>query len=251
MKLAKMFVVLSAVLCSLSSIAANGQNQKQAVPVIIHATAEGVAVAATDTADLNSILDSSGATAAEAFDTNQREFEKIIAHVRSRLGTNVEIISSEPSLANYGSTRPSTAPSSDVRRDFTVRIHKTDRLSISKALDSLSEMNLRPDLRYFSSEEGKTRAEALRLATVAARNKADAMASALGMKVVRLVSVEDQGAFPRGSGGYINSQAQIVWPTTRNADMTPDSGSGSSGVWYTKPEISVSTFVTVIVEAAP
>src|SRR5262249_27259228 len=97
----------------------------------------------------------------------------------------------------------------------------------------------------------KARIEALRLATINARKKAETMAGALGMKVVRLVSVEDQspsawGGLHIGRSGYTSAGTGSTGPGLSSQSLQP----ASAGI-YSSQDINFTFVVTVVVEAAP
>jgi len=114
------------------------------------------------------------------------------------------------------------------------------------------EANIKPTIQYTSSTEAQARIEAIRQATVKARQKAEAMAAALGMKMIHVVSIEEipmpdylvqQGVYP---GAFTPVKNAISMATGASpTGETRSAGSITSGLLQ---QVSVGASVAIVVE---
>jgi uncharacterized protein YggE len=101
----------------------------------------------------------------------------------------------------------------------TIEVHLQDPAAASKVIDVAAKLgaNLIGGIEPSAQNEQNARSEALKQATVRAKSDAEAMAAALGMRVVRVFSVE---ALPSTSpapayigGPHMMAKMHVALPT--------------------------------------
>jgi uncharacterized protein len=164
---------------------------------IVRVVGEAVAVAQPDEVwlDIGVITEASTAQAAAA--ENARKVEKVLAALRGMLGSGASIRTSNYSInPNYRGDREGRAPTiSGYIVSNTVEVRTTDMANIGKVIDAAikSEANNVNRVQFTLRDRTQPMATALKDAIQKARAKADAMAAALGMRVLRVISVEEGG----------------------------------------------------------
>ncbi len=122
-----------------------------------------------------------------------------------------------------------------VQRRYGIQLRINDFGLVTRAMGIAMDANIKPTIQYTSSTEGKARIEAIRQATVKAREKAEAMAASLGMKMLHVISIEEiptpdylvqQGVYP---GAFTQSKNTISTGTS-TAGETKSAGSITSGL---------------------
>lgn len=179
--------------------------------------------------------------AAAAASQNAARLSAVLAAVRGAAGSGAQLTTTEYSInPEYTYPRGGGTPAvvgytvSDV-----VQVRLDDLRRIGGVIDAATRAgsNDVQGIRFALRDEQVPRNQALREAVLNARQDADALADALGLKVVRVLSVSEEGAaavpvYPRGR---IFAQAQAA------ASPTPvESGT-----------LDVSAAVTLTVEVAP
>jgi uncharacterized protein YggE len=129
---------------------------------------------------------------------NAEKVTRVLAAIRKELGASAAIKTVNYSLnPNYQYPREGGEPTiKGYIAMNTVRITTGDMAKIGRVIDvatAAGATNIQ-SLMYTLKDEGSVRADALRQATRKARSEADAIADAIGMKVVRIISVEEGGA---------------------------------------------------------
>jgi uncharacterized protein YggE len=187
--------VLAAI--SLTATTASAQNAER-IPSL-SASGEGVVTAAPDLAIVNIGVVSKGATAREALDANNTDMQSVIDAIRAAgiedpdIGTSgfsINPVYDIPPEPLQG--QPREAPSIvgyEVTNQVTVRIRE---LAESGAvLDQVvsAGANQINSISFDIDDQEKLRDEAIRLAIADARRKAEIMAEAAGVDMLRILSV--------------------------------------------------------------
>jgi uncharacterized protein YggE len=186
-------------ICMLPAAAQTGPNK---LPPSITTTGEAVVTAKPDRAQLDIGVASQAATSEAAVTDNAQKVTATLAKLHQVLGSNAEIKTisytvspdykypkegGEPSITGYTATN-------------VVRVTLDDLAQVGKAIDAAtgSGANRIQNLRFSIKDEQVVQSQALREAAVKARQKAEALADALGLKIQRVLSVTEnsQGAVP-------------------------------------------------------
>jgi uncharacterized protein YggE len=186
-------------ICMLPAAAQTGPNK---LPPSITTTGEAVVTAKPDRAQLDIGVASQAATSEAAVTDNAQKVTATLAKLHQVLGSNAEIKTisytvspdykypkegGEPSITGYTATN-------------VVRVTLDDPAQVGKAIDAAtgSGANRIQNLRFSIKDEQVVQSQALREAAVKARQKAEALADALGLKIQRVLSVTEnsQGAVP-------------------------------------------------------
>lgn len=127
---------------------------------------------------------------------NAARISAVIAAVRRAAGPGVELTTAQYSInPNYNYPRDGGTPTL-VGYTVTnvVQVRLDDLRMIGKVIDGAAHAgsNNVQDIRFALRDEETPRREALREAAVNARQEADTLAGALGLRVVRVLSVEEQ-----------------------------------------------------------
>lgn len=163
----------------------------------IRVIGESVATSQPDQVQMEIGVVTQAPQADAAASQNAEKVTRVLAAIRKELGPSAVIKTVNYSLnPNYIFPREGGEPTINGYMAMnTVRITTDDMAKIGRMIDvaTAAGANNIQSLRYTLKDEASVRAEALRQATRQARTEADAIASALGMKVVRILSVEEGG----------------------------------------------------------
>lgn len=129
---------------------------------------------------------------------NAEKVTRVLAAIRKELGSTASIKTVNYSLnPNYTYPREGGEPTINGYIAMnTVRVTTGEMEKIGRVIDvaTATGANNIQSLMYTIKDEAPVRAEALRQATRKARSEAEVIAGAVGMKVVRIISVEEGGA---------------------------------------------------------
>lgn len=178
----------------------------------------------------------------DATSQNASRLAAVIAAVKQAAGAAAQLTTTEYSIGpDYIYPRNGGTPTVvgySVSNVLQVRLD--DLHKVGRVIDSATRAgsNNVQNIRFALRNEQAPRSEALKEAASNARQDAEALAGALGLKVVRILSVEEQGAGPRPVPIYaqamrVEQQAQV--PATSIEAGTLD----------------ISASVTLTVEVAP
>lgn len=127
---------------------------------------------------------------------NARRLSAVIAASRRAAGSGAQLTTTEYSISpNYNYPRNGgTATVVGYTVSNVVQVRLDDLRKIGPVIDAATQAgsNNVQDIRFALRDEEAPRAEALREAALNARRDADAMAGALGLRVVRILSVSEQ-----------------------------------------------------------
>jgi uncharacterized protein YggE len=182
-------------------------------------------------------------TAQAAGAQNAKQLADVLAELKKALGPAAEIRTTNYSLQPlYKSDRTGSAPVIvGYSASNTVQVKLDEVAAAGKIIDVATKTgaNNIHGVYFTVKDEQRVRAEALKQAAAQARTNADAIASALGLKAVRILSVDD-------------GQPVIVQPLRQMMDMGEASAMRAAVPTPVEPgSIEVRATVTVTVEVAP
>ena len=183
----------------------------------IRTVGEAVVNVAPDRAEIDIGVVTEASTSQAAVSQNAQKVEATLARLRSLLGAQADIKTvsynvspvyrypqnAEPQITGYSATN-------------IVRVTLDDLTKIGSVIDSatLAGANRIQQLQFSLKDEQPVQARALREAALKARQKADALASALGLTSVRIFSVEESSApvIPLRKDYAMRAEAASVTP---------------------------------------
>jgi uncharacterized protein len=190
MKLTKVLLILG--IFVLSTIA---QEQNAKLPPSIQTSGESVITAKPDRAQIDTGVVTQSESSQTAATRNATQLETVLAQLRRQLGANADIKTISYSLTpNY---RYPTGGGEPTITGYTatniVRVTLDDLTQIGKAIDTATSTgaNRIQSLQFTLKDRQAAEARALSDAAARARRKADALASAFGLRIVRILSVSE------------------------------------------------------------
>ena len=191
----------SSVLVTLAWWAASAaQSAPPGTTASVRATAEATASAKPDRARVVIGVVTRAATAQTAAAENARQVAAVLAALRQTLGPGAGMQTVNYSLApDYRYPREGGTPSlAGYTATNGVEVTVDDMDYVARVIDTAAQSgaNTVQSLRFLLRDERALREQALKKATVEARARAEAMASAAGLRVVRIVSIEEGAAPP-------------------------------------------------------
>lgn len=169
-------------------------------PPTVRATAEATATAQPDRARINIGVVTQAASAEAAASANARQLEAVIGRLRTVLGPGGEIKTVNYNVhPNYRYPKEGGPPSiTGYTASNTVEATTSDLKSVGRVIDAAAESgaNAIQSLEFLLKNDRAVRARALAEAALQARANAEAMAAALGLKVERVLEVEESQPSP-------------------------------------------------------
>jgi uncharacterized protein YggE len=224
------------VLCALLATTAFAADE----PARIMSHGEASASAKPDQVRIQIGVVTQASTAAEAGAQNAKQSSAVISDLKQQAGPSAQIQTSNYSIyPMYTNPRPGGKPSiSGYQANNTVEIKLNDVGDAGKVIDAATKSgaNQIQGIHFSMRDEQKLRAEALAKAAVQARANVQALAAAMGLRVIRLVRIED-GEPVR----VIPVRAEMMMMKSADAPQTP----------VEPGEVQVRATVTVTAEVAP
>jgi uncharacterized protein YggE len=128
---------------------------------------------------------------------NAQKLDRVLQQLRSQVGQNLEIKTIGYSLSpNYVYPPQGGEPKiTGYIASNVVQVQTDDLVQVGPVIDTAIKAgaNNVQALRFLLKEEGAVQSEALKEAAKKARNKADALAGALGVKIIRVLHVTEGG----------------------------------------------------------
>jgi uncharacterized protein YggE len=192
-------------MCALAIMWALGQNAaaqegREARPSI-RATGEAIVKVAPDQAQIDIGVLTQASSAQAAAQQNAQKLDAVIKALRGALDQTGEIKTVGYSLnPNYRYPTTGGQPTiTGYTASNVVQVKTNDLKQIGNLIDiaTQSGSNTIQRLHFMLKDEQAARAEALQQAALKARSKANALASALGLKVQHILHVEESGAAPQ------------------------------------------------------
>ena len=173
------------------------QAPEHAMPPHIRSTGEATVSAKPDRARLQIGVTTEAANAQAAAADNARRSEAMIAALKRSLGSDAAIRTSGYSLnPDFRYPKPGEKPVlTGYTASNTVEVTTDDLANAGKLIDAATQAgaNNVHGIEFLLKDEEPVRARALREAAGKARAAAEAMASALGLRVVRVLAAEEGG----------------------------------------------------------
>jgi uncharacterized protein YggE len=190
--------VLLSIVFILSVTAASGQPlPEHRLRPSITATGDAVVTAQPDRAVIEIGVVTQAPTAQAAASQNAARLDAVIRELRAAAGSGAEIKTVSYSVdPDYRETKQGQSVIAGYIARNVVRVTTDDLAAVGKILDAgtQSGANAVRGLRFTLKDEQPVRLEALREAALKARASAEAIASALGVKVVGVVSANAGGS---------------------------------------------------------
>jgi uncharacterized protein YggE len=207
----------------------------------VRATGDATIESKPDLAIVNIGVTTQAPTAAAAASQNAAQTTAVLDKIKSEIGTKGEIRTTAYSVnPNYTYPPNNTAPKiTGYTASNTVQVKLDDISLVGRVLDgaTASGANNVNGIQFSVKDEQGVRAQALRQAAQNAKSAAEAMAAALGLRVVRVHSAETGQASivrPMQEGAMMRMAAAPVAPTPVEAG-----------------NVEVHATVTVTLEVAP
>lgn len=185
-------MVLSAV------AAATAQNTNQKTTPSITTSGEAVLTVKPDRAQIDIGVVTQGSTSQAAVSQNAQKVEAALANLRRLLGGGADVKTISYSVSpNYRYPKEGGDPTiSGYTATNILRATLDDLTKVGGVIDTAVQggSNRIQNLRFTLKDEGTAQAQALREAAVQARSKAQVLASALGVQIVRVLSVNESGS---------------------------------------------------------
>ncbi len=226
----------SLVLLSLLAVGALAAAESASVP-IVRTVGEAKAAAQPDKAEFRFSVITYGEQASEASRINAERTDKILADLRAKLGSEAVVKTEgyriQPNR-KFSKKGPEEVTGYSVHH--TVYVSTKDLDALPEIFDGLSSSGVDQinQVHFVLDDPTSLRRQALVDAVAMARAEADAIAEALGSKVARIVSVDEEGATSR--------------PVQRYGQVMETMAVGSAAPPIQIGEVEVSARVTLAVE---
>lgn len=188
--------LLTCVLFTLSVFGQTGPRTLQ--PPTVQAQGTATATAKPDQVRIDIGVVTQAATAQQAGADNARQFAAVVAELKKAIGDKGDIQTVSYGISpNYRYPKEGGTPTiTGYTATNIVRVTSGDVDSSGKIIDAASRVgaNAIRGIEFSLKNEQALRAKALAEAARQARANADAMASGVGMKIVRVLRMEDNGA---------------------------------------------------------
>ncbi|HYP28422.1 MAG TPA: SIMPL domain-containing protein [Blastocatellia bacterium] len=184
----------------LLSAGAMAQEVNRTPPPSIRATGDAIIMAKPDQAQIDIGVLTQAATAKAAASENARKVDAVISALRRVLGPSSEIKTIGYSLNPvYTYPREGGQPRiTGYAASNVVQVKTDDLTQVGTVIDTATQAgaNNIQSLQFTLKNDQAVRGQALREAALKAKAKADALASALGLRIVRVLHVDESGAAP-------------------------------------------------------
>lgn len=183
-------VCFIALMLFVSTVAAQDLTGK--LPPTIRTSGEAVIMTKPDRAQIDVGVVTQAVTSQSAVEQNSGQLETVLSELRKLLGANADIRTISYSLApNYRYAPPAEPTITGYTATNIVHITLDDLTQLGKVIDTAGAAgaNRIQSLQFTLRNQQMAQAQALNEAAMNARKKAELLASAMGLKVVRVLSV--------------------------------------------------------------
>jgi uncharacterized protein YggE len=174
------------------------ESARQKQSPAIRVRGEGMVSLPPDVAELHVAVVSEAESAQAAAEDNARRVAAVTSELRRFIGDKADLKTAGYSVQPvYRQPREGGKPEiAGYSARNTIQVTLTDLSQVGKAIDSSvrAGANSIDRLNFKLKDETAARAEALRRASAAGRAKATAVAAELGLRILRIVTVEEIGA---------------------------------------------------------
>jgi uncharacterized protein len=188
------FFVLVGVLLLLAASASAQQERDRPRPPTITVTGEALISAEPDQAQLDIGVVTQARTAPEASKENAERLGRVLSEIKKLLGKADEVKTSGYALTpTYRYPQGGKPEIVGYSASNTIRIKTTNLDLVGRLIDSAMQAgaNNVNRLVFTLKDEQSAQLEALRAASLKARSKAEAIATALGLKIVKITAVTE------------------------------------------------------------
>jgi len=191
-----MRLILALALATLLSVSAYAQErERRPLPPSVTVTGEGIVTAEPDVAEIEIGVVTEAKAAPQASKENAAKLAKVIAEVKKLLGPGDEIKTIGYSLnPNYRYPKEGGKPElTGYTATNVVRVRTGALQGVGSLIDTATQSgaNKIQRLVFTLKDEDAAKREALRNATAKAKSKAEDVARALGLKIARVLSVNE------------------------------------------------------------
>lgn len=169
------------------------QNQPEKLPPFIQTSGEAVVTAQPDRSQIDLGVVTQANSSQAAAEQNAGKLEATLSRLRQLLGSGAQIKTISYALQpNYRYPKEGGEPQiTGYTATNIVRVTLDDLTRVGAVIDTATQAgaNRVQNLQFMLRSEDVVQAQALREAAAKARNKADALASALGLRILRVISV--------------------------------------------------------------
>jgi len=169
----------------------------KAAPGVIRVTGEATVTVKPDQAEIRLGVVTQAETGQAAAAGNAKKLDAVLAGLRKAMGAAAEIKTISYSLSpDYRYPKEGGQPSiAGYTANNVVRVRTAELDRVGEVIDiaTRSGANSVNALRFTLKDEQAASSQALREAAIEARSKADALASALKVKIARVLQVEESG----------------------------------------------------------
>lgn len=188
------------------------------IPPSIRTNGEAVEMATPDRARIDFGVMTQAKTSQTAVEQNAQKLAAVLASLRRLLGADADIKTISYTLSpNYLYPKEGGEPSiTGYTATNVVSVTLDDLTQVGKAIDAATQAgaNRIQSLQFTLRDERAVQARALRTAALNARSKADALASALNVRIVRVFSVVE-------SSPIINPIHNVAYARADSGAATP------------------------------
>lgn len=182
----------------LGVVSASAQQTSEKLPPSIQTTGEAIVYATPDRARIDVGVVTQADTSQQAVSQNAAKLEATLARIRTLLGADADIKTISYTVQpNYRYPKEGGEPTiSGYTATNIVRITLDDLTKVGSVIDAASQAgaNRIQQLQFTVKDDQALQAQALREAALKARRKADALAGALNLSVIRVLNVTESGS---------------------------------------------------------
>jgi uncharacterized protein len=193
----KSVLLILGFVCALDGLAFAQDIPDKAVHPSIRVSGEATVTVKPDQAEISIGVVTQGTTAQTAANQNAQKQDAVISQLRKALGASGDIKTIGYSISpNYRYPKEGGQPSiTGYTASNIVQVKLSNLELVGKVIDLATESgaNNIQALRFALKDETAVRIQALREASTKARMKADAIAGALGLKIIRVLHVDEGG----------------------------------------------------------
>jgi uncharacterized protein YggE len=191
-----MRLIIALAFATLLSVSAYAQErERRPLPPSVTVTGEGIVTAEPDVAEIEIGVVTEAKAAPQASKENAAKLAKVIAEVKKLLGSGDEIKTIGYSLSpNYRYPKEGGKPElTGYTATNIVRVRTGALQGVGSLIDTATQSgaNKIQRLVFTLKDEDAAKREALRNATAKAKSKAEDVARALGLKIARVLSVNE------------------------------------------------------------
>jgi uncharacterized protein len=195
--------------------AARAQDSAEKLPPSIRVTGEAVVNIKPDQAQIDVGVVTQGQTAKTAAAQNAQRLDAVLAELRRLLGANANIKTVNYALSpNYNYPREGGRPTiNGYTATNTVRVTLDELAQVGQVIDAVTQSGANQIYRlaFTLKDEQAAQAQALREAATKARARAEALAAALNVAVLRVLSaVENSGGVSPLEQGQFMTRGDVA-----------------------------------------